>query len=133
MAGPVRDFLNKRKAAREQELRWRHGIQPAPEAQEHFRRQRIRDLGLVDPDATYDVDWLHISWGSVHSDRSTNVDAVRWVGGSLYPLQVRFLSGAIYEYQTDVGTYVELQTGPSAGKGVWDLLRRPGVPYRRVA
>lgn len=69
---------------------------------------------------------LTTAWISVSS---SNVDAVRWVGGS-HGLNVRFKGGWLYFYQVPYSTFRAMVESTSKGKFIW-MLRNTGVPYKR--
>lgn len=67
---------------------------------------------------------------------SSNVEAIRWVGGQ-YGLQVKFLAkkhwpSSTYEYLVGYSTFLEMQEANSKGKFVWGM-RYARIPYRRIA
>lgn len=69
---------------------------------------------------------------------SSNVEAVRFVSGNEYPLQVRFLAkgrrpSSVYEYKVERYVYDEMLTAGSQGKFVWHELRARGYPYRKLS
>lgn len=85
---------------------------------------------LIGPDTSgIDPEDLSQPWIPVSS---SNVEAVRWVGGN-YGLQVRFLSkGWEYGYHVPYETYEAMLAAPSKGSFVWYALRNTGVPYTRL-
>ncbi len=84
-----------------------------------------RQEPLTDPDDKKG-DMLLTDWISVSS---SNVDAIRWVGGE-FGLNIRFLSGWLYYFAVPYAMFESMLNAPSKGKFVWQL-RRSQVPYRR--
>lgn len=76
------------------------------------------------PDTASATDWIPVS--------SSNVDALRWVPDSPYPLQIRFQKNAVYGYAAPYWQYEAILYAGSKGKAVWYYLRRSGVAYTRL-
>jgi hypothetical protein len=126
-SSPIRDFIERQNREREQRLR-DLGITPAPEALPGWRRQKLDELGITDADADLAAEWVEVE--------SSNVEAIRWVGGE-YGLQVRFLPkgrhmGSEYEYAAPRSIYEDMLEADSKGQFVWHVLRADNVPYRRL-
>jgi hypothetical protein len=96
------------------------------------KAKALEELGQfrVEPDTSgIDPEDLSQPWTPVSS---SNVAAIRWVGGD-YGLQVRFLKkGWEYAYRVPHSTYEDMLAAPSKGQFVWYALRIPGVPYTRL-
>lgn len=93
------------------------------DAAQAYREQRLRDLGVDDADRDEAAPWVPV--------RSSNVAAVRWVGGR-FGLQVRFLNGGVYEYDAGEDAYDDLFAAGSKGRWVAKHLKDRGVPYRKL-
>lgn len=95
------------------------------------KQNRLAELGITAaPEVTRDIDpedlttdWIPVS--------SSNVDAIRWVGGH-WGLQVRFKKkGWEYAYHVPYSTFDEMLSASSKGKFVW-YMRNAGIPYHRL-
>jgi hypothetical protein len=88
------------------------------------RARRLHEIGLTDVNRDEGAGWIPC--------KSSNVAAFRWVGGTAYGLQVRFLDGAAYEYDADEDVYDDLFSTPSKGKFVHQRLKQGGYAYRKI-
>lgn len=75
-----------------------------------------------------ETDWIPVS--------SSNVEAIRWVGGS-WGLQVKFLAkkrwpSSTYEYNVGYSTFQAMLESSSKGHFVWEM-RWARIPYHRIA
>lgn len=81
------------------------------------------DFSGIDPE-DLTTEWIPV--------QSSNVGAIRWVGGD-YGLQVRFKKkGWEYAYRVPYSTFQDMLEASSKGSFVWYALRIPGVPYTRL-
>lgn len=101
---------------------------PEPQSQKS-REERLIDMGIIPvigggaaAPTLADAEWIPV--------QSSNVAAVRWVGGA-WGLQVKFLNGYEYEYQTGLQTFNMMLAASSKGKFVW-WMRIANIPYHRL-
>lgn len=124
---PPRD---KQRESSERERRLRElGIVPAPEVGQwpklnEYGIEQVTDGVPTDPSAQG-----HDFYGEWISVASSNVDAIRWVGGQ-WGLQVRFKNGYKYEYRVAWSMYDQMLNAGSKGSFVHSMMKA-GVPYRR--
>ena len=102
-----------------------YGIEPAPEAREAYRAQRLHELGIRGAE---DVEWTPAV--------SSNVVAYRYVKDDPYPLQIQFgkngIPSSVYGYVAPESAYEELLFAPSKGKHVYYVIRRAGYSYKKL-
>lgn len=84
--------------------------------------RELHDLGLVGVDRDEGAGWIPV--------KSSNVAAIRWVGGDAWGLQVEFKDGARYEYDAPESVYDDFFSASSKGKFVYYRLR--GYGYRKI-
>lgn len=122
-------YLDRLRIERERRERIQQVIRQGREDIRNDVRQMTNDsepeMGIardVGPE-NWEVPWIPVS--------SSNVEAIRWVGGN-WGLQVRFKKkGWEYEYHVGHGAFQQMLHAPSKGQFVW-WLRRSKVPYHRL-